>query len=106
MTVNPNKNSPESSKVKNYRKKLEESLIEEKKLFNPESLDKMKLSIHEWIDKHSLERINLKDKNIALFDENQHSASPKSKYILHLIADLKQDKAKLPKGRKFQAKKI
>lgn len=106
MSIKPNENSPESSQVKKYRKKLEESLLEEKKMINPESLNKMKHSIHKWIDKHSLERINLKLKNIELFDENQHSANPKSKYILHLMSDLKENKKKLPPVRKFKAKKL
>lgn len=97
----------ESSQVRKYRKKLEESMIEEKKLINPESLSKMKNSIHQWINKHSGERVNLKNKSIELFDENKHSAAPKSKYILHLLSDIKEDKKQpTPPLRKFKAKKI
>ena len=96
----------ESSQVKKYRKKLEEALIEEKKLINPDSLNKMKASIHEWINKHSGERIDLKLKNIDLFDENQHPANLKSKYILHLLSDIKSNKKQPTIKRKFKAKKM
>ena len=75
----------ESSQVKKYRKKLEESIIEEKKLINPESLDKMKASIHEWINKHSGERINLKTKNVELFDENQKTTKSSDCYSFGVV---------------------
>lgn len=99
----------ESSQVKKYRKKLEESLLEEKKMMNPEAIKKMKDSIHQWIKNHADERIDLKltDKDIELFDENRHPAAPKSKFINHLLSKLKEDKPVKPgTPRKFKAKKL
>lgn len=96
----------ESNQVKKYRKKLEESIIEEKKLINPEAIKKMKDSIHQWINKHADERIDLKLKDIELFDENRHPAAPKSKFINHLLSELKQDVPRKASVRKFKAKKL
>lgn len=97
----------ESSQVQKYRKKLEKTIDNEKKLINQASIQKTKSSIHKWISDHSKERISLKNKGIALFDEKQHPAATKSKFILKLAADLKANKKDtLNKLITFKASKV
>lgn len=96
----------ESSQVKKYRKKLEQTIDKERKLMSKEAIEKTKNSIHKWILSHSKERINLKNKSISLFDENKHSAAPKSKFILKLASKLKTNQGKTTSPRTFKAKKI
>jgi len=82
------KNENESSHIKKYRKKLEDTMNKEKKQFSAEAITKTKSSMHKWIRNHSKERINLKTRVIDLFDEKKHPAEPK-KSILKLALKLK-----------------
>ncbi len=97
------KKADDSPQVKKYRKKLEESISEEKKLINPESIQKMRNSIHKWINAHSKERIPLKHKSIGLFDEKTHPAIPKNKFILKLQSNLKKNPEKTLSKLNFKA---
>jgi len=83
-------NSKESKQVRKARQKLQKQLEEEKKLITPFSLAKMERNIQNWIQRHSAERISLKEKNIALFDENKNAvrvASRQIKQMRHQIKD-------------------
>ena len=82
------KKAQESRSIQKARKKLEEQLGEERKLFNPEKLREISEQIYRWIDRHSGERVSLKEKNIQLFDENQHPVHTASTFILGLRQDL------------------
>ena len=81
----------ESIQVKRARKKLQKQLQEEEKMVTPQALRKMSESIHLWLSRHSEERIPLKDKNITLFDENQHSAKIRSRFVTSLLKELGRD---------------
>lgn len=83
--------SQESIQIKRARRKLKKQLQEEEKQITPQALQKMSQSIHQWISRHSDDRIQLKDKNITLFDANQHSAKIKSKFIDSLLKELSKE---------------
>lgn len=100
----PIKRQP-STQVEKYRRKLEHSITEEKKLLNIHAIENTKNTIHQWLNAHKNERINLKHKSINVFDENEHSAAPKSKFILNLISQIKANK-NISSTRKFKASRI
>ena len=83
--------SKESRQVRKARKKLKKQLEEEKKLITPSTLAKMERNIQRWIQRHSAERISLKDKNIALFDENKHAAHVASRQIKQMRHKIKDE---------------
>lgn len=97
------KKADDSPQVKKYRKKLEETLFEEKKLINRESIQKMSDSIYKWINNHSKDRIRLKHKSIDLFDEKRHPANIKNKFILKLQSNLKKNPNKTTSKLNFKA---
>lgn len=77
----------ESVQVKKAREKLRKQLEEEGKRVTPEALKEMQDKIYRWIERHSRERINLREKNIALyslFDNDAHSAKTMSKFVQKL----------------------
>lgn len=77
----------ESDQVKKAREKLKRQFEEERKLMTPEALREMQDKIYRWIERHSRERLNLREKNIALytlFDKNKHSAKTMSKFVHNL----------------------
>ena len=76
-----NSMAKESQLVKRARDKLKKKFEEADKLITPEALKKVSQEIHRWISTHIKNRVNLKDKNISLFDENQNVANVSSKYI-------------------------
>jgi len=96
---NPEKESPT---IKKYRKKLESQLEEEHKQINAKSLDMAKRAIKESLVRHSEGRIQLKDKLFVLFDENQHPATPRSKFVLEKIRELKSESSE----KKFNATQL
>lgn len=99
--------SQESVQIRRARRKLKKQLQEEEKKITPEALQKVSESIYLWLSRHSEERIALKDKNITLFDENQHSAKIKSKFIDSLLKDLQrksESENRLLQGRKIDLK--
>lgn len=93
----------ESAQVKKARKKLKHQLSEEHKHFTHRALNGMGKSIENWIIRHSDERIILKDKSIALFDENEHSEKNKSAYVTNLLKKVRQN---LRSPSKFSKRKI
>lgn len=78
----------ESAQVLKARKKLMQQMAEENEHITAQALDKIRKSIHYWIARHAGERIDLKSKEITLFDENRHSVGPQNKYILNLLQSL------------------
>ena len=79
----------ESAKVRKFRRKLQKQLDNEHALISESAIKQMKLIISQWISRHSKERVSLAHKSITLFDENQHSAAPESKYVQALLRDLR-----------------
>jgi hypothetical protein len=79
----------ESAQILKARKKLLQQIADENKHVTAQALDKIRKSIHHWISRHADDRINLKSKEITLFDENRHSAKPQNRFILNLLQNLK-----------------
>lgn len=78
----------ESKQVEKARRKLKMQIEEEHKLITEAALREVSKDIKNWISRHAQERIVLKQKEISLFDENQHSAKVHSRYVKHLLQDL------------------
>lgn len=81
-------NKQESRTVRRARRKLKKQLNEERQLITPEALAGVSKSISRWIDRHSTERIDLKEKDIQLFDENKNPVAPVSKRVKELRGQL------------------
>jgi hypothetical protein len=64
----------ESHKLKRAREKLKRQLEATEHLFTSQALEQKAIEIQRWISRHSDGRISLKNKSIALFDENQNAA--------------------------------
>lgn len=80
----------ESRLVKTARKKLEKRLSQEKAKFSPEALTEARKAIRNSIArKHDTNY--LVNRTFSLFDENSHTALPKSKAIKNLSALIKKD---------------
>ena len=89
----------ESDHVKRAREKLKRQFDEENKKITPQALKEVQDRIYKWIERHSRERINLRDKNIALytlFDSNANPAKTTSKFIERLRTQLSQELAEEP----------
>ncbi|MFT4552100.1 MAG: hypothetical protein ACI9S8_000722 [Chlamydiales bacterium] len=81
----------ESDQVKKAREKLKRQFEEETKLITPEALKEVQDKIYRWIERHSRERVNLRERNIAqytLFDTNEHPAKTTSKFVQRLKSQL------------------
>lgn len=91
----------ESHQVEIARKKLQKKFAREDQRMTHEALRQMEFVIEQQLARHSGERVNLKSKEIALFDANRHSAAVKSKFVSHLLSSLKGEakRAKHLKGR-------
>lgn len=93
----------ESDHVKRAREKLCRQLEEEKSQITPRALEEVCKKIYHWIQRHAAERVNLKEKNIALFDENRHSALIHSHFVSDLRSELffeiNKEKMKALRGR-------
>jgi len=76
----------ESKHVRNARDKLRKKLEEADKLITPEAIKCVTEEIYQWISMHVRDRVGLKDKSIALFDNNQNIAK-----VGPVIAKLRQD---------------
>lgn len=89
----------ESIQVQRARKKIEQQISKSEKMTSPESLDSMRKMIQRQISRHSKERINLKNRDIVLFDENKHPAKTESKFVHSLLNQLQHPKkSKSPLG--------
>ena len=90
----------ESAHVAKAREKLKQKIERENLRMTQEALRQMARVIELQLARHEGERINLKTKEIELFDENRHSAKVKSKFVAHLLGQLKAEKPKAElKGR-------
>lgn len=81
----------ESDQVKKAREKLKRQFEEESKRITPEALKEVQDKIYRWIERHSRERVNLRERNIAqytLFDTNEHPAKTTSKFVQRLRSQL------------------
>lgn len=81
----------ESPSIENMRKKLRKRIDEEKKSTSEEALKEMSKEIHRRLGRQAEKRITLKDKNIILFDTNQHPAQVQSKFVKNLLRELQQN---------------
>ena len=77
--------------VQKARKRLEKEIAREKKKITPLALKQMKSSIEYWLQRHITERISLSDKNISLFDANQHPEKVHSRHVQNLLLQLKRE---------------
>lgn len=84
------KKAQESSQIAKARKKIEKQLLASEKRFNPESLHHMRLLIENQLNRQSPSRINLKSRQIVLFDENQHSVPTENRFVKHLLEKIKE----------------
>lgn len=84
----------ESRLVKTARKKLEKRLSQEKAKFSPESLTAARQAIRSSIAR-KYDTNYLINRTFSLFDENSHTAPPKSKAIIKLSALIRKDSARL-----------
>jgi len=64
----------ESLKMKKAREKLKKRFASIDQKMTKEALSKKSVEIHRWISRNANKRITLRDKSIALFDENQNAA--------------------------------
>lgn len=78
----------ESKQVEKARKKLKLQIQTEHELLTATALQKVSQDIKTWISRHAQDRIKLKQKDISLFDENQHSEKIHSRYVKHLLEEL------------------
>lgn len=89
------KEAPESDQVLKARKKLEEQIRHEKDLMTPEALRAIQDRIYRWIERHSKERINIRERNIdlfGLFDGNQNPAKISSRFVQKLRDEIASEK--------------
>jgi len=79
----------ESDKTKKLREKLRKhfQLIDEQ--VTKQALERKISEIHRWIGRHASHRVVLKNKTIALFDENQNAAQM-SQRITNLLLRLRE----------------
>lgn len=93
----------ESAQVEKARRRLQKKFAKEEKRMTSEALRQMAFVIEGQLARHASERIDLKSKEIELFDANRHPAAVKSRFVSQLLNDLKtggkaEETAKL-KGR-------
>ncbi len=89
----------ESDSVTRAREKLKKQFEDEAKLITSDALNEVQDRIYRWIERHSRERINLREKNIeqyTLFDTNEHSAKTASKFIDRLRGQIKREITRAP----------
>ena len=82
----------ESLQVQKARRKLEQQLQATEKRTNSEALNKMDRLIQEQLRRQKSNRVNLKKRQIASFDENRHPAQVRSHFILNLIKKIEGEK--------------
>lgn len=83
------KKAKESAAIAKARKKLKQRTEQDEKKITEAAIHAVRVKIEKQLMRHQAERIDLKDKRIALFDENQHPAKTKSVFIAHLLEQLK-----------------
>jgi hypothetical protein len=78
----------ESPQIKKMRQKVKAHMAEEDKLITPTAIEQEVKSIHHWLERHADERIDLVDKNIAMFDANKHPKPVSDAYVKGLLHKL------------------
>lgn len=86
------KKARESAQIEKARRKLKRHLEDAEKRFNADALAKMMLLNQKQLERHKPLRINLKSRQVTLFDENQHPAKTKSTFVKHLLDQLEKPK--------------
>jgi hypothetical protein len=86
------KKARESAQIMRARKKIEKQLQATENRMNIEALAHMRALIEKQIQRQAPERINLKKRQIVLFDENRHPAETQSKFVMHLLEKIKEGK--------------
>ncbi|MCE5316473.1 MAG: hypothetical protein LLG04_03800 [Parachlamydia sp.] len=79
----------ESTQVEKARRRLQKKFAKEEQRMTNEALRQMALVIESQLARHASERIDLKSKEIELFDSNRHPAAVKSRFVSQLLSDLK-----------------
>lgn len=79
----------ESGQVEKARKRLARKFAKEEKSMTTEALRQMALVIEGQLARHAAERIDLKSKDIELFDANRHPAVVKSRFVSQLLSEIK-----------------
>ncbi len=90
-TTNKAKESPQILKA---RQKLQKHLAAADKHVNPDAIKAMKRLIERQLTRKQPDRIDLKAKNVTLFDENKHPAKSQSKFVSGLLRQLKHPSPK------------
>ncbi|MBP9841012.1 MAG: hypothetical protein KBC64_01135 [Simkaniaceae bacterium] len=72
----------ESIKTKKTREKLEKKLSKIQSQVTEAAIKRKAHEIQRWIARHAAQRISLKTKSIALFDNNQNSAECSKRIVL------------------------
>lgn len=80
----------ESAKTRRAREKLKKKFEALDKEITPEALQEKTIEIHKWIERHQSDRMVLRSKAIALFDENQNAAEV-SKKVMEIAEQIKRD---------------
>ena len=83
--------SPESRFVQNARQKLKKQIENNNRLITPEALKRITAEIHTWISVNAKHRVTLKEKNISLFDGNEHIAKITNQYVKQLQQNLENE---------------
>lgn len=78
------KNIP-SPQIEKTRQKLKKILDSEHKKFSTKALRNIAQQLRASLVKQHPEWASLKNRNVALFDENRHSAAPQNKKIVRLL---------------------
>lgn len=81
----------ESKQVQRAREKIAKKHASDNTRINQSTLDEMKQAIKHRIDRYAKDRVPLKSKQIALFDENKHIAKIRSKFIKNLETSLRKE---------------
>lgn len=79
----------ESPQVKKIREKLRKEIQKEHKIMTSKGLKEISKKVRALLQRQHPPSKSLKQKDVTLFDENQHPAAIKSKYILKLHELLK-----------------
>ncbi len=79
----------ESPQVERARKKIQQKLTEETQKITPEAIKNASNVIRSWIERHNDVRVSLKNK-VGFFDQNQSSATVKSKFVIHKMQQLQK----------------
>lgn len=82
--------APESLKTRRAREKLLKRWEAEKELFTREALEETVGKIHKWIADNAKYRIQIKEKSIKLFNQNQNAALI-SKKVQQFAEKLQED---------------